>query len=177
MKKVLILVVAVITLLAACMSMSSCSMLNFGSSSHECSTENIPLLDLKEARKNLLEFGYDVDVYGREDYCGYGQDGAISASNNKYFIQLIEFDTEELAKLYCATKMHIDAGIPGAKAELDYLKYVLKHYSDSMSLSDVKNYEDEVEEIENMLKSRIVGHSGKFVWATNSVTVIEDTKG
>ena len=139
MKKVFVLIVVFITLIVSSMSMTSCSMFNFGSSSHECSTENIPLLDLKEARKNLLELGYTVNVYDRGEFIDCG-DGAISASNYNSFIDIIEFETEELAKLYCAVKMHTDAGIPQAKAELELCKYLLKHCSDSMSLSDIKTY-------------------------------------
>ena len=148
MKKILSLLLVLVTMLAVCSSLVACG----GAK---------PNLDFDSAKQNLEENGYSAHVEDGEEYGGYRgaatEQRLFAYDKDDNYIYIYEFKDEKAAKLY-----YNDAKIYYGKnsAEYKFYKYYLKKYGDDMTSDERKDVADYIEELENY----VVGRSGKYVW-------------
>ena len=132
-----------------------------------------PELDLKTAQENLEFNDYTVIVnhYGssRDDMDAVMFESELFAYNEYYdYISIYVFNDASMAKAYynyekgsyAEEKDIIDA-------EIKYLEYFLKIYSDDIDKDLFEEIEEELEKWEDALKEAkdlVIGISGKYVW-------------
>lgn len=146
MKKLLSLLLVLVTMLAICTSLVACG----GAK---------PNLDFDSAKQNLAENGYSAYVEdAKGGYFGEAiEQRLIAHDEDDDYIYIYEFKDEKAAKLY-----YNDAKIYYGKnsAEYKFYKHYLKKYGDDMTSDERKDVADYIEELENY----VVGRSGKYVW-------------
>ena len=157
MKKILSMLLVLVTTLTVCMSLVACG-------------GPKPNLNLDRAKKNLKDNDYYVEMLSGDDWEDV-EDGALAMEEVLYaededdddnYIYIIKFKTAKDAKLYY--KAYEDQ-----TAWEEFLKYVLKKFGDDMDREDRDYIEDEFEDYS-------WGCSGKYVWY-GSKDAIKDTKG
>lgn len=148
MKKILSLLLVLVTMLAVCTSLVACS-------------GPKPTLDIDRAQQNLERNGYDVYVRDGEDLgglVGAAIEARLSAHDeDDNEIYIYEFKDEKAAKLY-----YNDVKIYYGKnsAEYKFYKRYLKKYGDDMTRDERKDVAEYIEELEEY----VCGRSGKYVW-------------
>ena len=169
MKKLLNLVITLIMIITVILGFVGCTSLN---------NSNIPLLDLREAENNLEAKGYIVStgtklntVYmAAENYPIVRYVQAHKESTNKN-IFIIEFDTKKSAELY-----YNYISFTGYKQQLEWYEHLLNAYGDQMYSRDRNNLEDTLKEMKDESNLSYIFYNDRFVWITNNLDTIQDTK-
>ncbi len=156
MKKILSMLLVLVTMLTVCMSLVACG-------------GPKPNLNLDRAKKNLKDNDYEVEICDGDEWEDV-EDGALAMEEVLYaddedgdnYIYIIKFKTTKDAKLYYKAFENEDAWVK-------YLKYVLKKYGDDLDREDREEFEERIEDYS-------WGRSGKYVWY-GTKDAIKDTKG
>ena len=148
MKKILSLLLVLVTMLAVCTSLVACG----GAK---------PNLNLSRAEANLKENGYHVDIEDGEEYSGY-RGAAIERTLYAYDeddneIYIYEFKDAKAARLYYN---NMKSAYGKGSAYHKWYKRYLKKYGDDLTREEREDVEDWIEEIEE----EVCGRSGKYVW-------------
>ncbi len=170
----------ILTVLLACVSLLICVFMGVGCSSVK------PQLDLRDAAEALEENGYDVDIEDDMDYGYYDViiEGYLEAEeeDGDEWIEIYEFESASIAKAYYKKlKQEYEAYIDRIKAEIRFLKKILKMYDDELKSGEIDDIEDELKEMEEYLEEQeeeweASGYSGKYVWTASSERALKDTK-
>lgn len=145
MKKILSLLLVLVTMLAVCTSLVACG-------------GPKPNLDFDSAKQNLAENGYRAHVEDGEEYGGYLGEAIeqrlFAYDEDDNYIYIYEFKDSKAAKLYYEYIKE------GSDAEYEFYKRYLKKYGDDLTREEREELEDYIKELEDW----VVGRSGKYVW-------------
>lgn len=156
MKKILSMLLVLVTMLTVCTSLVACG-------------GPKPTLNLDKAKRNLKDNDYEVEIMDGDDWEDV-EDGALAIEEVLYaeeedgdnYIYIIKFKTTKDAKLYYKAE-------EDGSAWVKFLKYVLKKYGDDLDREDRDEIEEEIEDW-------TWGCSGKYVWY-GTKDAVKDTKG
>lgn len=190
MKKLMLIVLACTMSLVCILSMSACA------------AGEKPELDIREAKKNLEEMDYSVEIIkGRDlgaDDIGLPlpaeigvtvSDAAVEevlmAVNNyghsdSTGLQIIYFKEQKFAKtFYEYLNSYLKSGIEAYEKNKELLEFVLKNYEKDLSSGQINDLQDSIKEVEKEIKllkeNRVIGRSGKVVWLGDA-TAVKDSK-
>ena len=153
MKKILSLLLVLVTMLALCTSLVACG-------------GPKPQLNLDKAEDCLKDHDYFVVVEDGEEYGGYEgyavEEYLYAEDDNDNELTIIKFKTSKAAKLYYKYL---------GKGEEKTLKYLLKKYGNDMDKDEKKYLEKELKEAQEW----VIGRSGKYVWY-GTKDAIKDSK-
>lgn len=159
MKKILSMLLVLVTMLTVCMSLVACG-------------GPKPTLNLKKAEKNLEKNDYEVEFLDDEDYIldEYGDEGyaieevLYAEDDGDNYIVIYKFKTARDAKLYFEIEDY-------EKAWSKLQKHVLKKFGDDMEKEERKDLEKDIKESEEY----VCGRSGKYVWF-GTKDAVKDTR-
>ena len=141
-----------------------------------------PEFDLDNAKENLEDNDYTVNVYDEndEDDLAPGETEKLVASNSDEYICIIIYEDTDMAKLtYEKWKFTYDSEIKTLELQIKTIKHILDKYEGDLTSDEIDDYEDEIKELnKNLEKTKedyVFGISGKIVWY-GTADAIEDSK-
>ncbi len=168
MKKILSIILALVTLFALVFTLGACQ--TYG-------TKTKPMLNLRKAESNLEDNGYAVYTDEEPLSSDYANEAVVvefwAIKKDKY-IRIYEFKSAETAKYFY--NYYFKSEIDGMENELNALEYFLNEYEDYLSKEQRDEIKDEIKETKDYLAEYFCGYSGKFVWYATSEDAILDTK-
>ena len=145
-----------------------------------------PMLDFDDAKKNLEDAEYTVNVVDEEDKLSVGVAKRLTATkmdedgDDADYLYLTEYKDAKFAKLvYQAAKEQYDSAVKSLKLEIEEIEFVLENYKDDLKSDEIDEYEDELKDLQKELKEYeeeyLFGIKGNVVWF-GTLKAVEDSQ-